>query len=288
MSIYVIGDVQGCYDELRKLVDQIAFDPEADTLWFTGDLVNRGSGSLQTLRFVKSLGTRAITVLGNHDLHLLAIYCGIRPTGKDPTLEPILEAPDVHDLIQWLAGRPILHREGKNVMVHAALHRDWTLDAATALAHEIESSLVSATRQGSSSEDLFEENTTLKKSLRSVLASLYGTTDGTWAQNNHTAHRLRYATNCFTRMRFCNRHGVPDFQHSGPPGSQPDSLVPWFEMQNDSQLQHSIFIGHWAAMGLHTAGNLRALDSGCVWGNSLTAMRLADQRIFSVSCSGYA
>ena len=243
MSTYVIGDVQGCYDELRQLLNLIAFDPARDTLWFTGDLVNRGAGSLQTLRFVKSLGNSAITVLGNHDLHLLAIYCGIRPAGKDPTLTPILEAPDVHSLVNWLAGRPVLYQSGDYVMVHAGLHCDWSIDVASTLAREIESLLAFAT--GPRDEDT-------RSSLNAALTSLYGASSGTWSKNAPTKSRLCYAMNCFTRMRFCDRQGVPDFRYSGAPGSQPDSLLPWFELQNESQRQHTLLIGHWAAMGLRT------------------------------------
>lgn len=292
MSIYVIGDVQGCYHELQQLIDKIAFDPAADKLWFTGDLVNRGSGSLQTLRFVKSLGESAVTVLGNHDIHLLALYCGVRPTGKDPTLEPILNAEDADELICWLAHQPMLHRDEKHLMVHAGLHRDWSVNFAASLAKEIETELrkVSATKPPGEvlGEAPGEPQTCSRESLYPVIKSLYGPTTGTWAQNEATTDRLRYAVNCFTRMRFCESNGTPDFKHSGPPGSQPQSLVPWFELQNESQKSYTCLTGHWAAMGLKFHDNLCALDTGCVWGNDLTAMRLSDKQLTQVQCTAYS
>ncbi len=293
MSTYVIGDIQGCFDELQQLLDQIAFDPAHDTLWFVGDLVNRGTGSLQTLRFVKSLGDNAITVLGNHDLHLLALFCGVRPKGKDPTLEPILNAEDSHALIHWLCRQPLLHREDNTVMVHAGLHRNWGIDTAESLAKEIEAKLASARIAANPAVNLDAdpeseiEGTVDLEALRSTMASLYGATTGTWSDNEGTDNRLRYAVNCFTRMRFCDQNGTPDFKNSGAPGTQPDTLVPWFELQNESQKQHTLLIGHWAAMGLQTIDNLYALDSGCVWGNTLTAMRLSDKKQYHVKCTSY-
>lgn len=293
----MIGDVQGCFDELQLLVDKISFDPAHDTLWFVGDLVNRGHGSLQTLRFVKSLGDNAVTVLGNHDLHLLALFCGLRPPGKDPTLDPILEAPDAHALIHWLLQQPLLHREGNFTMVHAGLHREWSIDTAAALAKEIESQLSNVGHLTESAPtinpdtDLETETRTAEKvdleALYATMQSLYGQTEGTWSDNAETGNRLRYAVNCFTRMRFCDHAGTPDFKHSGPPGSQPETLVPWFELQNETQRQQTLLIGHWAAMGLQTIDNLHALDSGCVWGNSLTALRLSDLKRYSVECTNY-
>jgi len=279
MSTYVIGDVQGCFDELQQLLDKIEFNPAHDTLWFVGDLVNRGSGSLETLRFVKSLEDKAVTVLGNHDLHLLALACGVRPAGKDPTLEPILSAADFQSLIHWLLRRPLLHSEDSFVMVHAGLHKDWSMGTATSLAREIESELAKA----AGAEERVDLDT-----LHSTMKALYGATDGTWSDNAATDNRLRYAVNCFTRMRFCDIQGTPDFKFSGPPGSQPSTLTPWFEMQNESQQQRTLCIGHWAAMGLKAVDNLHALDSGCVWGNSLTAMRLSDRRLYQIDCSSYS
>jgi bis(5'-nucleosyl)-tetraphosphatase (symmetrical) len=305
MSTYAIGDVQGCFKELELLIDRIGFDPAHDTLWFVGDLVNRGPGSLETLRLVKSLGDNAITVLGNHELHLLALHCGMRPTGKDPTLDPILRAPDCDELMNWLLQQPLLHREDNFVMVHAGLHCDWSIDKAVELAQEIEHELKKsatntvADRSGPSSvipelaktEAAKTETDTAeaaklvdRQSLCDSMKSIYGGTEGTWSENAESPNRLRYAVNCFTRMRFCDPNGTPDFSQSGPPGSQPDALVPWFTLQNQSQQQHNLLIGHWAAMGLQIIDNLYALDSGCVWGNSLTAMRLSDRKLYQVDC----
>jgi bis(5'-nucleosyl)-tetraphosphatase (symmetrical) len=280
LSTYVIGDVQGCHDELQHLIDKIAFDPATDKLWFVGDLVNRGRGSLETLRFVKSLGSSAVSVLGNHDIHLLALYCGVRPAGQDPTLDPVLQAEDVEPLLHWLLHRPLLHRDGTQLMVHAGLHRDWSIATACELANEIESALTSACSEDDTSID--------REELRSVIKQLYGRTSGTWADNAATDQRLRYALNCLTRMRFCTDDGTPDFSCSDPPGSQPAPLLPWYELQNSEQRRHQLFIGHWSALGLRTIDNLCALDSGCVWGNSLSAMRLADGETFSIACSAYA
>lgn len=280
MNTYVIGDVQGCHDELQRLIDKIAFDPTADKLWFVGDLVNRGRGSLQTLRFVKSLGSSAVSVLGNHDIHLLALYCGVRPTGKDPTLDPVLQADDAEPLLHWLLQRPLLHREGTQLMVHAGLHSDWSIVTACELANEIESALRGVCGEDGASID--------RAALREVIKQLYGRTSGSWAENSATDQRLRYALNCMTRMRFCAPDGTPDFTCSDTPGSQPAPLLPWYELQNSEQRRHQLIIGHWAALGLRKIDNLCALDSGCVWGNSLSAMRLADGETFSIECSAYA
>lgn len=265
MAIYAIGDIQGCYEPLQLLLEKINFNPTDDSLWFAGDLVNRGPDSLKSLQFVKSLGESAVTVLGNHDIHLLALYYGLRPRGKDPTLEQVLEAPDVDELIQWLQQQPLLHVQDNFVLVHAGLHPHWHIETALKLAEEIHQIISTLDEQ-------------------SALAPLYGPSDGEWANAEHTEARLRYAVNSFTRMRFCNKKGELDLNCNSAPGDQPEHLLPWFNLEDRPTDNMNIIFGHWAALGLHQQSGIYALDSGCVWGNSLTAMRLDDLKIFSVSC----
>ncbi len=265
MTTYAIGDIQGCFEALQRLLDKLKFDPAADTLWFAGDLVNRGPQSLQTLRFVKSLGTAAITVLGNHDIHLLALYYGLRTREKDPTLNQVLDAPDADDLIHWLQGLPLMHQQHGYILVHAGLHPHWDIATAQTLATEVSASL-KACRD------------------KDALSVLYGPSSGSWPLARHTDERLRFAVNCLTRMRFSSRDAILDFKHNDAPGSQPDHLLPWFKVQNRVLADQSIIFGHWAALGLYTDDNVFGLDSGCVWGNALTAMRLSDRQITSVAC----
>ena len=265
MAIYAIGDIQGCFEPLRALLRKIDFQPDNDTLWFAGDLVNRGPDSLKSLRYVKSLGRSAVTVLGNHDIHLMALYYGLRSRDKDPTLEQVLDAPDIDELINWLQQQPILHVQDNFVLVHAGLHPHWSMDTAVQLADELHHHI-------SQIHD------------KSTLASLYGPTDGSWQEAENTDLRLRYAVNCFTRMRFCNEQGELDFKHSNAPGEQPAHLMPWFTLKDRQTKSEDIIFGHWAALGVHQQPGIYALDSGCVWGNSLTALRLDDLTYFSVSC----
>ena len=212
MAIYAIGDLQGCYEPLQLLLQKIDFNPASDSLWFAGDLVNRGPDSLKCLQFVKSLGESAVTVLGNHDIHLLALYYGLRPRDKDPTLEQVLEAPDVDELIHWLQQQPLLHVQDNFVLVHAGLHPRWPIETALQLADEIHQVV-------STLED------------KASLAPLYGGSEGEWSDAAHTDARLRYAVNCFTRMRFCNQQGELDFKYNGAPGEQPEHLKPWFNIE---------------------------------------------------------
>lgn len=268
MSVYAIGDIQGCYDPLQRLLESLRFDPARDTLWIAGDLVNRGPASLQTLHFLRSLGESAVCVLGNHDFHLLALHYGIRERrGKDSTLDQVLDADDADDLIDWLRERPLLHHDAalNCVMVHAGLHPQWSLAEAEQLATDVQS-LLRSPRPAA------------------ALAQLYGDTNGSWAQLRHSPERLRYAVNCFTRMRYCAADGSPDYRCDAVPGSQPATLLPWFDVPERNSQRHEIVFGHWAALGLHQQPGIHALDSGCVWGNCLTAARLPDFQITSVDC----
>ena len=265
MSTYAIGDLQGCYDELQRLLEKIKFDPVQDTLWFTGDLVNRGSKSLDCLRFVKNLGDRVITVLGNHDLHLLAVVAGVRKQGEGDTLTEILEAPDGEELLSWLHQQPLLHYDPKlnYVLVHAGIAPQWDVATAQQLASEVEAQL-----RSSDSE---------------LLAQLYGNEPSCWDESLTGTARWRCIINYFTRIRFCTETGGLDLKFKGEMADAPANLIPWFQMPNRQAQAQRIIFGHWAALqGRTETENIFALDTGCVWGQSLTAMRLEDQAKFSV------
>ena len=266
MATYAIGDIQGCYDSLCQLLEKLKFDESTDRLWFAGDLINRGPKSLETLRFVKALGDNAVTVLGNHDIHLLALHYGARKRkDKDSTLLQILDAPDADDLIDWLQSSPLIHIDNKYVLVHAGVHPQWSLETLQTLKIEVESAVHGA------------------RSKKAV-GKLYGNTDGTWADAESSDQRIKYALNCLTRMRYCESSAAPEYNCSDPPGKQPECLTPWFEFNNNALSDHTVLFGHWAALGYHNYKNVYALDSGCVWGNSLTALRLEDKKVISVSC----
>ena len=258
MAVYAIGDIQGCYDELRELLAMIHFDPECDRLWFVGDLVNRGPKSLETLRFVRDLGTTAITVLGNHDLHLLAAAYGIRPdTIDDETLEPVLAATDRDELIDWLRRRPLLHHDADlgYLMVHAGLPPQWDLSLARQCAGEVESVLRS-------------------DRLEAFLSHMYGNKPRQWSRELTGWDRLRFIVNCFTRMRFCDRKGKLELKSSGPPGSQPDGYYPWYEIPGRASEGMNIIFGHWSTLRTTDIPGIFPTDSGCLWGGQLTALRI--------------
>lgn len=269
MPTYVIGDVQGCFQELQDLLGKIRFNENKDQLWFTGDLVNRGPDSLSTLRFVKALNT--VTVLGNHDLHLLAIAERIRKPARLDTLDTILKAKDRDELLHWLRHRPLLHHDLASgyTMVHAGLPPQWDLHTAQTLAREVEQALQS-------------------RHYRDLLEQMYGNQPDQWNKQLTGIDRQRFIINAFTRMRFCDKHGVMDFAHKGPPGSEPDSLQPWFSLPKRKTGNNSILFGHWAAI---YSGNIKdfkpfnvyPLDTGCVWGDKLTALRLEDGNLFQVA-----
>lgn len=266
MATYAIGDIQGCYDPLCRLLDKINFDESSDRLWFAGDLVNRGPKSLKTLRFVKGLGYKATTVLGNHDIHLLALHYGVRPRkDKDSTLFRTLDSDDANELINWLQSLPLVHIENKYIMVHAGIHPHWSIETLRKLKTELEPAISS-----------------IKK--KKHLAELYGETTGTWEKAKDSPERLKYALNTLTRMRYCKANATPEYECTEPPGKQPDHLVPWYVLPNQHLQDHTILFGHWAALGYHHHKNVYALDSGCVWGNSLTALRLEDKEVFRVRC----
>ncbi len=267
MATYAIGDIQGCYDELMRLLEQIDFNSD-DRLWLTGDLVNRGPRSLETLRFVRQLGDRAVTVLGNHDLHLLALHHG---NGRklDPTLAPIMAASDRDELLHWLQSRPLLHDDKTlgYVMTHAGIPHVWTLKQARQHAQELEQAL-----QHADAPAFFQQ--------------MYGNQPDCWHDELTGIDRLRAITNYFTRMRFIKANGTLEFKANGGLDTAPKGFLPWFDQPRKKPLKRHQLFGHWAALGFNQLPGITALDSGCVWGNALTAVRLEDGSWFSQPCPG--
>jgi len=272
MAIWAIGDVQGCFDALLALLEKIRFDRQRDTLWFTGDLVNRGPRSLETLRFVKSLGARAITVLGNHDLHLLAAAGGQARHSKYDTFDDVLAAPDRDELLDWLRHRPLLHHDADLgwTLIHAGLLPPWSLADAMRYAAEAETVL-----RGPGMTDFF--------------AHMYGDTPDHWRDDLRGHERTRVIVNAFTRLRYCDREGAMDLRVKVAPGEQPPDLVPWFQAPRRRSREARIVFGHWSTLGPYQGDNVLALDSGCLWGRLLTAARLepGTAEMVGVSCRSY-
>lgn len=268
MAIYAIGDVQGCFDELLRLLDAIAFDDTKDQLWFAGDLVNRGPKSLETLRFVKSLGKSAITVLGNHDMHLLAASCSNKINRKKDSLVPILEAADRQELIDWLRHQPFLYYNEDFCLVHAGLPPQWDFATAKKMA-------------------IMAERALKRPDYSYFLNQMYGDKPNLWSDNLKGMAKLRFIINSFTRMRYCDVEGRLDFAHSGALGTQPDHLHPWFALPQRKSLEQRIIFGHWSTLGYYQGHNCYAIDTGCLWGGQLTALKLSHpvQRI-SIDCPG--
>lgn len=257
MPVYAIGDLQGCFDQLEKLLNEMAFDADRDRLWFVGDLVNRGPKSLQTLRFIKSLGERAVSVLGNHDLSLLAIAAGhVRKRRRD-TVDDILQADDRDELLDWLRNRPLLHHDTDlgYTMIHAGLPPQWDLPTARACAEEVETAL--------RGDD-----------YGNFLAHMYGDEPRRWSDDLRGWERLRFITNCFTRLRYCDTEGRLHLHSAGAPGSQPAPFVPWFDVPGRASAASRIVFGHWSSLGAYTAPGIFCVDSGCLWGGQLSALRL--------------
>lgn len=257
MTLYAIGDIQGCAAPLDALLAAIDFDPARDRLWLVGDLVNRGPDSLAVLRRVMALGDAVTTVLGNHDLHLLAAAVCIRRPNPRDTLRPVLEAPDCDELLDWLRRRPLLHHDQSSgrVLVHAGIPPCWTIAEAKGAASDVEAELASP-------------------DWRDALAEMYGNEPNVWSPRLRRSERLRYTINALTRMRFVTLDGRLDLEHSGPPGSQPPELIAWFDVPNRSARDLHVVCGHWSALGVLRRPDITALDSGCVWGRALTAVPL--------------
>jgi len=276
MATYAIGDLQGCFDPLKRLLDTFDFAPDRDRLWFVGDLVNRGPHSLEVLRFVKGLGKAAVTVLGNHDLHLIMQAGGHGKASKEDTLDPILAAPDRDELLDWLRGLPLFHVEEINgnkwAMVHAGLLPSWDVAKAKALSNEVGAALTAP-------------------NYRDFLAHMWGSEPDTWNDGLAGWDRLRVVVNAMTRMRFVTPEGRMEFRAhgaKGPPERGPANCLPWFDAPGRKSADHAIVCGHWSALGLRVRDNLSALDTGGLWGGQLTAVRLEDRRIFQMPCGQLA
>jgi bis(5'-nucleosyl)-tetraphosphatase (symmetrical) len=268
MSIYAIGDIQGCHDELLRLLDTINFNESSDQLWFAGDLVNRGPKSLETLRFVKALGDAAVTVLGNHDLHLLAAASSPEQAGKHDTLAPVLNAPDRDELLDWLRHRPLFHYNDDFCLVHAGLPPQWDFNKTRKMA-------------------LFAERALRGPDYQRLLTHMYGNKPDIWSPTLTGMAKLRFIINCFTRMRYCDAYGRLDFINSGPLGSQPEKLMPWFQVPKRKNANLRIIFGHWSTLGYYEGFNCYAIDTGCLWGGQLTALKLGEQvQRFSIDCPG--
>ena len=269
MSTYAIGDLQGCFEALHKLLDLIAFDPAHDRIWLVGDLVNRGADSLAVLRWARDMGDTVTAVLGNHDLHLLAVAEGFVKPHRSDTLGGILTAPDCDELLTWLRHRPLAHAGEGYFMVHAGLLPQWTTTQALALAGEVEARLRAPNYRG-------------------FLAHLYGNQPDRWDESLHGIERLRLITNAMTRLRFCTPDGVMEFKTKGSPEQPPPGCVPWFQVPGRASIGSPIVFGHWSALGLRVETDCMALDTGCLWGGQLSALRLDDRRVFQVACAGLA
>ncbi len=250
---------------LRRLLDLIRFDQAQDRLWFVGDLVNRGPHSLDVLRFVKQLGSSAVTVLGNHDIHLLALWCQIAQPSRKDTLQPILSAPDADELLHWLRYRPLLHAEHDYIMIHAGLLPSWSMSQAIDLAHEVEAALQS-------------------EHYRDLLPAIYFRKTRKSSAQLSTEERLGFTANVLTRLRVCTPEGLPEFSFKGPPKEAPPGYFPWFRIPNRATEHKTIIFGHWSALGIVQEKHIIALDGGCVWGRELVTMRLEDRQIFRVPC----
>lgn len=268
MARIAVGDVQGCLPELRQLLKQADFRSDRDEVWFVGDLVNRGPDSLGTLRFVRSLGDNARVVLGNHDLHLLAVaFGGSRKLRDDDTLDEILNATDRESLMEWLVSRPLAVREGSDLMVHAGIVPQWTVDDVMTLAAEVEQALRADPAK------LFE--------------SMYGNRPDRWSPALAGADRLRFVINVLTRLRYCRADGRIDLKMKGAPGSQESGWMPWFAAPDRRTSNARVITGHWSTLGLVDRSDLLALDTGCVWGGALTAVALDSNARWSLPCGGY-
>ncbi len=258
MAIYAAGDIQGCLDELRDLLDRLEFDPLSDRLWLVGDLVNRGPRSLETLRYVRSLGDAAVSVLGNHDLHLLALACNATGREAEPELQALLQADDRDELLHWLRQRPLLHYDAEQdaLLVHAGIYPGWDVKKSLRHAAEVESVL-----RSDQYEDFFRQ--------------MYGARPDAWSDSLQSHERLRFIVNSFTRMRYCRPDGSLDFAAKlAPEEHSAAGLLPWFRLPARRAEHTRVFFGHWSTLGYIAEGSVIGLDTGCVWGGTLTAVRV--------------
>jgi len=261
MATYAIGDVHGCFETLQRLLRKVGYDPRRDRLWFVGDLVNRGPGSLAMLRWAVERDARIVAVLGNHDLHLLARAAGLSQAKKRDSLETVLEAPDRDDLLAWLQRRPLVHRQGEALLVHAGLFPEWTPADAERLAREVEQRL-----RGEKAAKL--------------LAVVDQKTAERWKESLSGQERARAALAGFARLRTLTESGRMCADFSGPPALAPGGCRPWFSIPGRKSAGATVIFGHWAALGLKIGDGVACLDTGCSWGRELTALRLDDWRVF--------
>ncbi|BBL33804.1 bis(5'-nucleosyl)-tetraphosphatase, symmetrical [Nitrosomonas stercoris] len=269
MATYAIGDLQGCHQHFLELLDHIGFNATRDRLWLVGDIVNRGPNSLALLRMLRKLGDAVVMVLGNHDLHLLAIAAGTAQQKAGDTLQPILEAPDSETLLYWLRQQRLFYCEDEYALVHAGLLPAWSVEQAAELAQEVEAVLHGEQFQ------IFSR-------------SMYGNTPNYWQNTLQGEDRWRVVINAMTRMRVCSPDGIMNFSYKGTLAAIPPGLLPWFELSPRASKDTTIVFGHWSALGLHLTPNLIALDTGCVWQGCLTAVRLEDRKIFQVPCAPHS
>jgi bis(5'-nucleosyl)-tetraphosphatase (symmetrical) len=266
---YAVGDVQGCDRELRELLDRVGFSADRDRLWLVGDLVNRGPGSLATLRLVRALGDNAVVVLGNHDLHLLALAHGADRRRRSDTLDEVLAASDRGPLLEWLIERPLAHAEGQDLMVHAGVVPQWSAALTLSLAAEVSAAL--------------------RREPQALFQHMYGDEPDRWDEQLRGIERLRFIINVLTRLRLCSAEGRVDIKAKGrPPPPDASALRPWFEHRGRATRDVRVIFGHWSALGLVQRCGVLGLDSGCVWGGALTAFDLDAERLpVSVPCRGY-
>ncbi len=274
MATYAIGDVQGCYDELKALLVQISFNTDRDQLWFCGDLVNRGPKSLETLRFIKSLESNAVSVLGNHDLHLLATAFNHKKSNRKDTFDELLQAEDSLQLLNWLRQQLMVHHDRENniTMLHAGIHPNWSISETLELAGEVEHIL-----QSDQHVDFYKH--------------MYGDKPSQWDSALSSWSRYRYITNTLTRLRYCDKQGEAALNAKGAPGSQAENLYPWYEVPGRVSQHDTIIFGHWSTLphaGIDSINNTYAIDSGCLWGGALTAMRIDVKpfEYFQFNCPG--
>jgi len=266
---YSIGDLQGCAGSFDQLLTRL---PSDSNLRFVGDLINRGPASLETLRKVRAMADRAETVLGNHDIHLLAVAAGVRKKGKSDTLDSILAAPDCEDLLTWLRHRPLALLEDDFLLVHAGVLPQWSAGQVMDLAREVEEQLQGPNWQG-------------------FLADVFGNASDRWKRSLRGIERHRVVVNALTRLRYGTPDGVMDLKTKDGPGSAPASFLPWFDIPGRQTEEVTVVCGHWSTLGLVMRPNLMALDTGCVWGGKLTAARMAknpaERTLIQVECPQY-
>ncbi|STR45970.1 symmetrical bis(5'-nucleosyl)-tetraphosphatase [Iodobacter fluviatilis] len=263
MSRYAIGDIQGCFTELLAVVENLAFNPKNDQIYLLGDLVNRGPSSLATLRWASQ--TQGVSVvLGNHDLHLLAMFAGLAQAKPGDTLQEVIDAPDAENLLLWLRQQPLLIDLGDVVLVHAGVSPCWSLDTAKLAAKEVESALQS-------------------DQWKDFMAVMYGNQPAVWSDDMSSADRMRYSVNCLTRMRFVTTDGALQLKYKGEREQAPAGIKPWFELANRQPLNRRVICGHWSALGLMLKEDVWALDTGCVWGGALTAISIDNGQLYQTA-----